>query len=214
VSPSFSLSRRSFDVVSAGAILLLASCSSLKPVADFGKNGSSVAGFPGVAEDYPQSLERQRLYGQTGSSVSDENIAKRKRDAQRLLQAQKVLEAYARALGALASDDLISYDKELDALNKSLVDAKFATSAQTDGYAKAAKFGFRFVTDFYRRAKIKRLIITYNPSVQSATANWPGSSRRDISPPLPENRQCSRSSWPVARSNQRRTLKEYRSSSV
>jgi hypothetical protein len=172
VPPSLSLFRnlphRLFGVVSVGAILFGASCSSLKPVADFGKNASSVAGFPGVAEDYPQSLERQRLYGQVGSSVSDENIAKRKRDAQRLLAAQKVLEAYARALGTLASDDLISYDKELDALNKSLVDGKFATSAQTEGYAKVAKFGFRFVTDFYRRAKIKRIIVTYNPSVQSA----------------------------------------------
>jgi len=150
--------------------LVLSACSDLKPIAEFGKNGSAVAGYPEVAKDYVLSLQRQRSYGQAGTSVSDEKIAERTRQAKRLRDAQAVLEAYAKALGSLAADDLISYDKEIDALNKSLVSGKFATSAQIDGYAKAAKFTLGFVTDIYRREKIKRIIITYNLSVQKATA--------------------------------------------
>lgn len=169
----FRLNRRVSHLVTATALgltLILTSCSDLKPVADFGKNASAVAGYPEVAKDYPASLQRQRSYGQTGSSVSDEQIAQRMKDAKRLRDAQGVLEAYARALGSLASDDLISYDKEIDALNKSLIDGKFATSTQTDRYAKTAKFALTFVTDIYRRAKIKEIIVTYNPSVQKASA--------------------------------------------
>jgi hypothetical protein len=152
-----------------GATVTITGCTSLKPLADFGKNAAAVAGYQEVAKDYPHGLERQRLYGQTGSAVSDENVAKRRKDAQRLLEAQNVLQAYAQALGALASDDLISYDKEVDALSKSLVNGKFATSAQTESYANAVKLGFRFFTDLYRRAKIKQIITTYNPKVQAAT---------------------------------------------
>ena len=150
---------------------LLVGCSSLEPVAEFGKNASAIASYPDVADDYPSILQRQRLYGDKSQAVSDEKIAARKRDAKRLRDAQKVLEAYARALGALAANDLISYDKEIDALNESIVGAKFATSDQTEIYAKVAKFGFQFVTDIYRREKIGKLITTYNPAIQKATRN-------------------------------------------
>ncbi len=157
--------------VAVAVVLTLTGCSSLQPVAEFGKNASAIAGYPDVAADYPAGLERKHLYGQTDPSVSDASIAIRKRDARRLRDAQEILEAYARALGALASDDLIDYDKQVDALNKSLVSVKFATSAQTEGYSKIAKFGLRLGTDIYRRNKIGELITTYNPYVQKATGN-------------------------------------------
>jgi len=159
---------RSFGVL---VVIGLAGCSSLEPVAEFGKNASVIAGYPDVAIDYPAILERQASYGDNSSAVGPDKIAARRRDAKRLKDAQKVLEAYARALGTLAANDLISYDSEIDALNQSIVDAKLATSAQTDIYARVAKFGFRLVTDIYRRDKIRQLITTYNPAVQKATAN-------------------------------------------
>jgi hypothetical protein len=162
-----------YSAAHLGAIIVLglAGCSSLEPVAEFGKNASAIAGYPDVANDYPAILQRERSYGDKSQAVSDEKIAARKRDAKRLLDAQKVLEAYARALGALAANDLISYNNEIDALNQSIVDAKLATSAQTDVYAKVAKFGFELVTDIYRRDKIRKLITTYNPAIQNATRN-------------------------------------------
>jgi hypothetical protein len=163
--------RYSVAQLSAVIVLGLSGCSSLEPVAEFGKNASAIAGYPDVADDYPAILQRQRSYGDKSQAVSDEKIATRKRDAKRLRDAQKVLEAYARALGALAANDLISYDTEIDALNKGIVDAKLATSDQTDVYAKVAKFGFELVTDIYRRDKIRKLITTYNPAIQKATRN-------------------------------------------
>ncbi len=160
-------------LISAVASALFGStgCSSLEPVAEFGKNASVIAAYPQVAQDYPAILERQRLYGDKSSAVSEEKVAARKRDAQRLRDAQKVLEAYARALGALAANDLISYDKEIDGLNQSLVDARLASSAETEAYAKVAKFAFQVGTDIYRRNKIRQLITTYNPAIQKATGN-------------------------------------------
>ncbi len=167
----FRLTRRRALCAVAGFVLALNGCSSLEPVAEFGKNASVIAGYPDVADDYPAILQRQRLYGYKDPAVSDEKVALRKRDAQRLREAQKVLEAYARTLGALAADDLISYDREIDALNQSIVDAKLATPAQTKIYAKVAKFGFELATDIYRRNKIRQLITTYNPAIQKATRN-------------------------------------------
>jgi hypothetical protein len=154
-----------------GFIVALDGCSSIEPVAEFGKNASVIAGYPEVAQDYPAILQRQRLYGDKSSAVGDERIAARKRDAQRLRDAQKVLEAYARALGALAANDLITYDREIDGLNRSIVDARLATSAETEVYAKVAKFAFQLGTDIYRRNKIRLLITTYNPAIQKATRN-------------------------------------------
>ena len=150
--------------------LITTGCTSLKPIADFGKNASVLAGYPAVAQDYPLSLIRQRLYGQTGSSVSSENIAQRKRDATRLLEAQQVLQAYGHALGALAADDLVAYDTEIAALDRSLRAGNFVTARAVASSAPAAKIGFRILTGLYRRSKIKQLITTYNPSVQAATA--------------------------------------------
>ena len=150
------------------AIAGLSSCSDLQPVADFGKNGSAIAGYPDVARDYPASLERQRLYGQT---ISDADIATRKRQAGQLRKAQDILEAYARALGALASNDLITYNKQVDALNNGLVNAKIATSADTEGYANIVKLGLELGTDIYRRHKLRLLITTYNPAIQKAAGD-------------------------------------------
>jgi len=153
------------------AFIFFNGCSNLQPVADFGKNASVIAGYPEVAQDYPASLQRQKLYGQTDDSVSDKAIATRKHQAQQLRDAQKILEAYARALGALASDDLIDYNKQIDALNGSLVNAKLATSAQTEGYANIVKLGLKLGTDIYRRHKLRALITTYNPHIQKATGD-------------------------------------------
>jgi hypothetical protein len=158
-------------IVGGVTLSILSACSDLQPVADFGKNASAIAGYPEVADDYPATLQRQHLYADDKPNANDPRIAVRKHDAQRLRDAQKVLEDYAKALGALASDDLISYDKQIDALNQSIVNAKIATSADTDVYAKAAKFVFDFGTDIYRRNKIRTLITTYNPAVQTATHN-------------------------------------------
>jgi hypothetical protein len=143
----------------------------LQPVADFGKNASAIAGYPDVAEDYPATLQRQYLYEGNSGRANDKQIAARKRDAQRLRDAQTVLENYAKALGALAAKDLVSYDKQIDALNQSIVNAGIASSAETEGYAKAAEFAFDFGTDIYRRNKIRKLITTYNPAIQTATHN-------------------------------------------
>jgi len=165
----FCLIRRHILCAVIGCVL--AGCSSLEPVAEFGKNAGAIAGYPDVADDYAGILQRQRLYGDCSPSVSDEKIAVRKRDAQRLWQAQKVLESYARALGALADGDLINYDSQIDALNKSIGEARLATSAETGIYAKIAKLGFELATDLYRRNKIRQLITTYNPAIQKATSN-------------------------------------------
>ncbi|HLW34150.1 MAG TPA: hypothetical protein VKS98_00670 [Chthoniobacterales bacterium] len=151
------------------ALAVFSGCSNLQPVADFGKNASVIAGNPDVAQDYPASLQRQKLYGQTDDSVSDKAIATRTHQAQQLRDDQKILEAYARALGALASNDLIDYNKQIDALNSSLVNAKFATSTQTEGYASIAKLGLKLGTDIYRRHKLRSLITTYNRHIQKAT---------------------------------------------
>src|SRR5262249_10861662 len=89
------------------------SCSDLKPIADFGKNGAAIAGYSEVSDDYVASLERQKRYGQTGSAVSDSAIATRKKQALRIRERQEALKLYAQALGALAADDLIDYDKQI-----------------------------------------------------------------------------------------------------
>jgi hypothetical protein len=157
-------------LASFSSVAIMTGCTNLAPIQEFGKNASVVAGYSSVAKDYPLILERQRLDGDTGPGVSPEQITERQKDAKKLLDAQKVLQSYAEALGALAADDLVSYDKEIDNLTKSLADGNFATADQTASYAKAAKFGSRMLTDFYRRAKLKKLVTTYNSSVQASVA--------------------------------------------
>lgn len=147
--------------------VLLAGCTSLKPVSDFGKAASAVAGYPEVARDYPAILERLRLYGFTGASVDDTQVRRRRDDARRLRDAQDALADYARALGALAADDVVTFDRNLEALNQSLIKAGVATKKETDGYARSVKLGVRWVTDAIRRRQIRRLVRTYDAAVQS-----------------------------------------------
>ena len=153
-----------------GILLTSGGCTSLKPLADFGLNASLLVGDPSVAKDYPLSLARQQLYGQAGASVSPTQIAERQRDGRRLREAQQVLQAYGQALGALAAADLSTYDTRINALNRNLVAGKFATAPQTAGYVAVVKIGLRWGAGCYRAAKIKQLILTYNPSVQAAIA--------------------------------------------
>lgn len=158
-------------VLAAGALfamLALAGCASLKPIQDFGRNAGAVVGFPEVAKDYPLILDRQQI--NSGRPVNAVEKAARERDSKRLLEAQTVLENYAKTLGALAADDLVSYAQQVDALNQSLVSAQLATSDETAKYAQASKLGLQLFTDLYRRAKLKKIILTYNPAVQKAVA--------------------------------------------
>jgi len=88
-------------------------------------------------------------------------------DQKNLIKANKVLVAYLQTMGELAADDLTSYDKSLDGLNKSFVSSQFLQKDASDAVVKLAGVIIHAVTDGYRRKKLEGIIGEYNGDVRA-----------------------------------------------
>ena len=82
----------------------------------------------------------------------------------------KVLVDYMKALGDLAADELTSYDKDFDQLNKSIVKTKFFKESEVTAGTMLAKFLSNIFTEAFRRKKLKEAIETQNGNVKILTS--------------------------------------------
>jgi hypothetical protein len=70
-------------------------------------------------------------------------------------------------MGELAADDLTSYDKSLEGLNKSFVSSKFLKKDASDAVVKLAGVIIHAVTEGYRRRKLEKILGEYNGDVRA-----------------------------------------------
>jgi len=70
-------------------------------------------------------------------------------------------------MGQLAADDLTSYDKSLDGLDKSFVSSKFLKQDAADAVTKLAGVVIHAVSERYRRKKLESIIAEHNGHVRA-----------------------------------------------
>ena len=154
--------------ISLAALVFLSACADLKSIRKFADTSADSAGYTSLSADYPKSIERQKRYQEEKYHAQlDKEFQKRKAQQPALLALHKGVEEYMSALGALASDELVSYDKSVDSLAGDVKKAKLIDDSKADAFASLTKLITKAATDMYRQRKLKQLIGDSNKDFQT-----------------------------------------------
>lgn len=161
--------------VSLAAIVLFTACADLKSIRSFADTSADSAGYTSLSGDYLKSIEREKLYQPESQHAHLENIIQmRKAQQPALLGLHKGISEYMSALGALASDETVSYDKSLDSLAGDIKKTKIIKDNEADAFISLTKFISKAATDLYRQKKLKQLISESNNDFQLVIAAMSG----------------------------------------
>lgn len=150
------------------ALIFLSACADLKAIRKFADSSVNSAGYTSLSADYPRSIERQKRYQEEKYHAQlDEELQKRKLQQPALLALHKGVEEYMSAVGALASDELVSYDNSVDSLAGEIKKAKLIDDSKVDAFASLTKLIAKAATDLYRQRKLKQLINDANNDFQT-----------------------------------------------
>ena len=155
-----------------GLILVFQSgCSTnLSAVREFADISSESAEYTKLIEQYVQSFERQKRYApERFHEQLDKKKPIREAQAKRLLARQALIEEYMDALGQLASDNIASYDKEINDLGKAVTDNKFAEQKEVEAFTTIASLLTNAVTDRWRKSQLQKIITKANGPFQVVT---------------------------------------------
>ncbi|MEJ2719827.1 MAG: hypothetical protein P8181_01620 [bacterium] len=135
--------------------------------------------FDTVANDLPALCNRQQRYlALADSQITMDSIRQRSEEgcgeytalASRLTGANKILVAYLKALGRLADDKLVVYDKRIDGFADALDDADMFDSEKIEAVRGLATIITNAAAGQWRRKQMKTAIEEANPDVQTLTA--------------------------------------------
>lgn len=168
-------------------------CADLSAIRKFTESAAEVGKrFPAIAKDINASCRRRLTYRAVEQSLFDPGKlvavaypgkdspeeqqliegckAFGPEDEKRLIEANGILFNYLKVMGELAADDLISYDKDFDALGDSFTGANIFNAPEVNAVKGLAKFLTRAFAEGYRRKNLKTTLEEQNANVQTAAA--------------------------------------------
>ncbi len=150
-----------------GLLVLGVGCTSLAPITEFADISAQSAAYTGLVTQYVQFPERQKRFQPSSQHARLEQMSReRAAHKERLLLRQALIEEYMDALGQLAADEPVKYDKEIDALGKAVAHNKFAGEKDAGAFGSVSKILFKAVADDWRRRKLRELIEESNSPFQ------------------------------------------------
>ena len=139
--------------------LIASGCANLTAIREFASTSSDAAQYSQLVVAYVDTPARMKRYEpESQRATLDRQVAERSAQQERLLLRQKLIQEYMDALGQLAGDELITYDKELDALGNAAKTAKFVDAGEATAFSAVSKVLVLAVTDRWRQGKLVTLI--------------------------------------------------------
>lgn len=150
------------------ALLVLGGCTDLTAVQKFAAISADSAAYTGLVGEYVAIQQQIARYAPREKARREAEEKSKARAAQvpELLALHSTVTEYMQALGALAADDLVNYDEQIDGLGAQVASAKFASQDTADAAGKVAKLIARAATDAWRRGEIRNLIGASNEPLQ------------------------------------------------
>jgi len=180
-TPALSTSSKLLLSILVIALFALSACLDFGPVREYAAlSRQASAGYSGIVEDMYQSCLRSAEYDPPSNGDTPEtHCAQWKAVQPGLLHAESTLQDYLVALGKLAGDDKVSYDKNVDALKKECESLTVSgkpvfDSTQVDAVAGLAGFLLKAATDGYRRRELDRAITAQNDNLKMVTGALKG----------------------------------------
>ena len=147
---------------------LLTGCADLKGIRQFADSAAAAASYTDLTASYINGPDRMKQYEESKdrqAELDKESVARQKQE-KALLGLHRGVQAYMKAMGALASDEVISYDQSLTKLGDQIKDTKLLSESKVDAYQGIAKILLKAATDGYRQKKLRQLIEEANPPFQ------------------------------------------------
>ncbi len=150
-----------------GAYFLLTGCASMDAVQEYADySQSTIESVKPVAQDFQASCMRANSAKpfDSRSECSSEQAA-----SNAIFMISNVLADYGVALGALAADELVNYDKDINGLTGEIkkLNAKGTDNANIDAVGNLAKFIAKAATSVYQKKQVKKFLEESNSSVVS-----------------------------------------------
>jgi hypothetical protein len=158
-------------IVLLALVSLATGCADLQAIRQFAQSSTEAETYQAIANDYAAVPEREKYYSLTKFHASyDQQTKERNAQVQALLDIQRVITEYMKALGELAADELVSYDTSIDALAEQVKATKALDDAQIQALGGITKLLARAVTDRYRQKKLNQVITEANTPLQTLIA--------------------------------------------
>ena len=150
-----------------GLVVLGVGCANLAAIREFADISAQSAAYTGLVTQYVQFPERQKRFQPSSQHARlDQMSRERAAQKERLLLRHALIEEYMDALGQLATDEPVTYDKDIDAPGKAIVANKFAGENDAGALRSVSKILFRASTDGWRQRKLRELIAESNSPFQ------------------------------------------------
>lgn len=146
-------------------VLLLSGCASMEAVQKYASYTQSIIeSVKPVAKDFHASCTRANSFKPLSSYSKCETEQKA---SKAILMISNVLDEYAFALGALAANELISYDTDIDAMIKEIknLQVKGLEDEKVDAVGDLAKFIAKAATTAYQQKQVAQFIKESNESI-------------------------------------------------
>ena len=149
-------------------ILLATGCANLQAIQQFAKSSTEAETYKAIVDDYAQVPERAKYYiFAKNQSVFDQQKKERSDQVKALMDMQTVIAEYMKALGELAADDLVSYDKSIDSLTAGLKETKALNDTELKAFGSISKLLAKAMADGYRQKKLNEVITEANEPLQT-----------------------------------------------
>ncbi len=157
--------RQAFIPVIVAIALCAAGCANLAPVRQLAETaGQSLTPFPALVDDFSASCQRRGSY--QPPSLKPDCTSFETAEAS-VLAVGEVLRSYTEALGRLAGDDLVTFTRDVDALENEVRRFPKIDTGTVSAVSNVAGFLSAAATEGYRRKAVKTAIIQTNGAVQA-----------------------------------------------
>jgi hypothetical protein len=147
---------------------LVAGCANLQAIRQFAQSSTDAETYKAIANDYAAVPEQEKYYSMAKfHAYWDQQKKQRGAQVKDLLAIQKVIAEYMKALGELAADDLVSYDKSIDSLAAGLKATKALDDTEIKAFGAITKLLARAAADGYRQKKLNEVITEANAPLQT-----------------------------------------------
>ena len=150
-------------------VMFLSACVTLESVQKYGTYTQTTIGIVRpVAQDFSDSCLRTNSYK---PYVNYSKCESELQASKAILKIANVLNDYGAALSALASDELVSYDADIDGLTKELknLNIKNLDNQKVTAVGDLAKFIAKCATSAYQQKQVEKFIKESNDSVKNVT---------------------------------------------
>jgi hypothetical protein len=147
---------------------LLTGCADLSAIREFAGISARSAEYTTLVSQYAEFPEREKRFLPAAFHADLDRQSQRRAEQKKcLLLRHTVIEEYMTALGRLAADDVVVYDREVDALGKAVAENALAGEADASAFTSISKLIFRAAADDWRQRQLTELITEANAPFQA-----------------------------------------------